>query len=246
MKTRSSKYVDHAYGHLKDMIKSHRIKPNQQINILQLSEQLHLSVTPIREALNRLLNEGFVVRGAHRGFYSSPIDLKEHAELFDFRVVLLSWGMRLLLEDTPEEKIILLISTWHDTHAKSITTASHKSMFERTLFELILEAVDNRELNRLYTNCMERCGYLWRAFMSSERQYAAFYQRQCDLIEQIEQRNLKAALAIIDRCRQLLINEIMALEKSEHVQLLPLAGARLPTGLPTAQNDHTGGETRLY
>jgi DNA-binding GntR family transcriptional regulator len=203
---------------------------------------LSLSVTPIREALNRLLNEGFVVRGAHRGFYSSPIDLKEHAELFDFRVVLLGWGVRLLLESTPEEKIIQLLSTWHDTHVKSITAAWHKSMFDRTLFELILETVDNRELTRLYTNCMERCGYLWRTFMSSERQCVAFYERQCALVELIEQRNLSGALAIIDECRQRLINEIMELERSDHVQLLPLAGKRLVT----TQSSYAGRESRLH
>jgi len=228
MKNSSSKYVDGAYNQLKDMIKNHNIKPNQNINILQLSEQFNLSTTPIREALNRLLNEGFVVRGEHRGFYSSPIDLQEHAELFDFRVVLLCWGVRLLLEKIPYNQIDQLLDTWRNTYVKASTPASHKTMFDNTLFELILKTVDNRELNRQYTNCMERCGYLWRTFMSSDRQCIAFYERQYALVEQIENRNLNAAFSVIVECRQLLAKDLVAFESSDHVHLLPLTRQSIP------------------
>jgi len=50
-------YVERVYCEIKAMAISYELRPDEQINIHLLAQKLHVSVTPIREALNRLLNE---------------------------------------------------------------------------------------------------------------------------------------------------------------------------------------------
>src|SRR5262249_34908641 len=74
-------YADRAYSEIKQMAINYTLKPTEQINIEELAHKLNMSVTPVREALNRLLNEDILVRRGSRGFCNRPIDLTELKEL---------------------------------------------------------------------------------------------------------------------------------------------------------------------
>ncbi|MFV0297253.1 MAG: GntR family transcriptional regulator [Hyphomicrobiaceae bacterium] len=52
---------DTAYTHIKSWIQSGEIAPGDQIDDVRIAAQLGTSRTPIREALLRLQNEGFVL-----------------------------------------------------------------------------------------------------------------------------------------------------------------------------------------
>ena len=50
-----------AYDSLKQMILSGRLRPGQKLAERELTEELKVSRTPIREALSRLVQEGLVI-----------------------------------------------------------------------------------------------------------------------------------------------------------------------------------------
>ena len=58
------------------------IPPGTRLVESRLAEQLGVSRTPVREALFRLHQEGFVLTSAGRGFSVKPLDDKEARELF--------------------------------------------------------------------------------------------------------------------------------------------------------------------
>jgi DNA-binding GntR family transcriptional regulator len=63
--------------------------PGQWLNIEQLSRELHVSPTPIREALARLEHTGFVRREALRGYAVAPLlTPMEIVQLMDARLLL--------------------------------------------------------------------------------------------------------------------------------------------------------------
>ncbi|WP_246136560.1 GntR family transcriptional regulator [Leekyejoonella antrihumi] len=63
-------------------------QPGSRLRERDLSEALQMSRIPIREALRRLENEGYIVTYPNRGAVVSQLTLKDVAELFDLRLSL--------------------------------------------------------------------------------------------------------------------------------------------------------------
>ena len=83
-----------AYGRLRTEILHASLAPGQKLRIKQLSEKYGIGISPIREALNRLLSEGFVVQTAQKGFSVASFSLKELDELTRTKIWLNELGLR--------------------------------------------------------------------------------------------------------------------------------------------------------
>lgn len=76
---------DIAYEKIKEQIIKCTLAPDQQIVKGQLGEELGISRTPLREALQRLEGEELVVKNSNGTFSVAPISVKEVKELFIMR-----------------------------------------------------------------------------------------------------------------------------------------------------------------
>lgn len=86
---------DQAYELIKNDIITCALEPGQQIAQQQLGERYQLGVTPIREALQRLAQEGFVQAIPRFGYIVTPITLSDVHEIFELRAILESAAARL-------------------------------------------------------------------------------------------------------------------------------------------------------
>jgi len=77
-----------AYEALKKRIISNSLKPGDPLNERVLSEELRISKTPIREALQQLEKEGFVENILHKGSFVSRISVQDIREIFEVREIL--------------------------------------------------------------------------------------------------------------------------------------------------------------
>lgn len=78
---------DQIYAHLRDDIKSGALKPGAAINMDNLSKELNISKTPLREALIKLECQGFVEMLPRRGVKVKELtygELKEYYEVIGF------------------------------------------------------------------------------------------------------------------------------------------------------------------
>jgi DNA-binding GntR family transcriptional regulator len=62
------------YEVIRDDIISGRLKPNERLVVADIAERLGTSTNPVREALQLLRGEGFVIFSANRGARVRPID----------------------------------------------------------------------------------------------------------------------------------------------------------------------------
>jgi DNA-binding GntR family transcriptional regulator len=74
-----------AYNKIKETILKHEIVPGQRLSHEDLVLKLKISQTPIREALSRLAQEGYVTRLTNRGYRVSEMTAEEVEELFGLR-----------------------------------------------------------------------------------------------------------------------------------------------------------------
>ena len=74
-----------------------RIKPNDHLTEMALTEQLGVSRTPIREALILLEREGLVVAAPNRGCFVRAFSEQDVSEIFSYRTVLESFAGKLII-----------------------------------------------------------------------------------------------------------------------------------------------------
>lgn len=77
------KRSEYAYQVIKKMIISHEISGAIKEN--ELSEQLEISRTPLREAMSKLIAEGWVEEYENRNKFVKPVTLKEIKNIFQIR-----------------------------------------------------------------------------------------------------------------------------------------------------------------
>ena len=76
------------YNQIKRLILCNEIMPGQKLHHQELSERLGVSRTPVREALTRLVQEGYVSFLPNRGFTCKEIRIQEAEELYELREAL--------------------------------------------------------------------------------------------------------------------------------------------------------------
>jgi DNA-binding GntR family transcriptional regulator len=102
LKTKS--LTEQVYETIKHEIISCVFQPGQQIAQRQLAERYNTGITPIREALQKLSQEGLVQSIPRFGYLVMPITLADMGEIFELRSILETSAARLAaLRATPEQ-----------------------------------------------------------------------------------------------------------------------------------------------
>ncbi|MBI4525216.1 MAG: GntR family transcriptional regulator [Deltaproteobacteria bacterium] len=86
------------YHEIKGLILRNEIMPGQKLHHQELSERLGVSRTPVREALTRLVQEGYASLLPNRGFICKEIRLQEAEELYDLREALEAFAVEKAIE----------------------------------------------------------------------------------------------------------------------------------------------------
>lgn len=73
------------YDWLRDAILHHRFRPGDKLDVQQLADQLGVSRTPVKDAVNRLTVEGLVVLRSRQGTYVATLSAPTLRELFAVR-----------------------------------------------------------------------------------------------------------------------------------------------------------------
>jgi len=85
---RSENLSNLAYKSVTELIRDRRLRGGETIVESRLAEQLNISRTPLREALQRLEGEGLVVKGNGRSFKVRHVDLGEYLQSLRVREIL--------------------------------------------------------------------------------------------------------------------------------------------------------------
>lgn len=85
------------YNRIWDMILSGELKLGARLDERELAERLQVSRTPVREAINRLVQDRVIVREAYRGNYIAKLNKQEVSDVYVVRKELEGLAMRLAL-----------------------------------------------------------------------------------------------------------------------------------------------------
>jgi DNA-binding GntR family transcriptional regulator len=90
--------AERTYVQLREDIITIRLAPGTLLRETELMRRLNVGRTPVREALQHLQRDGFVIVIARRGTFVSKIDISDLTAIYEARARIESWATRLAAE----------------------------------------------------------------------------------------------------------------------------------------------------
>jgi DNA-binding GntR family transcriptional regulator len=126
--------MERSYGELRDRLRSGAFAPGARLEASRLADELSVSVTPIRDALHRLVGERLVDMSIGEGFRVPRLSEGELRDLYEWLSAMLSMAVR----TTPPAMLATAIGAMAMQDVLADRTAN--------LFERVASAVPNGEL----------------------------------------------------------------------------------------------------
>jgi len=82
------------YQWLKERIMHHAFLPGDKLDVQQLADDLGVSRTPVKDAINRLTAEGLVILRSRRGTYVATLTPTALRDLFETRMMIECWAVQ--------------------------------------------------------------------------------------------------------------------------------------------------------
>ena len=125
MAFQNSVLTDHVYSEILKKILSSEIKPGTRIREDILAEQLGVSRTPVREAVNRLTQNGFITNVKRKGLYCVKFTRQDLLDLLELRTSLESLSFEKCINMASEEDINCLQQIVHDFNKQLSVILTH-------------------------------------------------------------------------------------------------------------------------
>lgn len=160
------------YEYLKIQILSGRWKPGDRLNDLELSEEIQVSRTSVREALFRLTESGIIIKKYWKGYFINSIDAQKVSNIIQLRIILECQGIINFIDTINEEKVNKLenaINKSEEFLNKKDLTNYLKTDF--TFHELIYTNQKNDYIARTMNSCMLLIHFIRFLSMGSDEDF---------------------------------------------------------------------------
>ncbi len=143
---------DSVFSILRESIVTQAFPPGQRLNVKDLAEKLGVSMTPVKEAINRLATEGLVEILPRSGTFVTEVAAQDVIETFELRAALECLAAEKALERMTPEDVARLKDLVKEMD-KSASTEKERATHDRKNVEfhnLIIELSGNRKLMEIY------------------------------------------------------------------------------------------------
>jgi DNA-binding GntR family transcriptional regulator len=187
------------YNQIKQLILCNEIMPGQKLHHQELSERLGVSRTPVREALTRLVQEGYVSFLPNRGFTCKEIRIQEAEELYDLREALEAFAVEKAIAKLTQASLDQLrkkMSSYGRDVQKRFTR--ERLVYDQDVHMQIIRLAGNETLTNTLSHVFERIVLKRRTdgLYDPARGLTA-HDEHMRLLDAMQQRNVSAAVAII-------------------------------------------------
>ncbi len=198
--SKSSSEMTRAYNYILENTINFGFQPGTRINEMKLSKQLGMSRAPIREALNKLAAEGFVILKTGRGFFCRDLTIKELADLFEVRSNLELPSVQTICRNSPKEDLINLhnecIDIEKNNHSIDIDTLVG---IDENFHMRLLTLANNEERINFMKNINKRIRFIRQINLESPIRRDKFLNEHIQIIESIMDRDEKRSLSLMEQ-----------------------------------------------
>jgi DNA-binding GntR family transcriptional regulator len=190
--------AEQAYTQLKAELHDFLWLPGERASELEIANRLGMSRTPVREALFRLRNEGFLEVEAKAGWTVKPIDFARIDQIYDLRIVLETASIaRLAQRDEDPPELQALKDVWLVPAAERLTDGRQVGARDGLFHARWVAAAGNGEIVRVHQEVTERIRIVRRLDFTRGDRIDATYQEHAKILRAVMQRKTDVAQTLL-------------------------------------------------
>ncbi len=189
--------ADDVYGRLKDDVANFRLVPGDRFTENELCERMGVSRTPVRQALTRLQQEGYVEVLFRSGWRVLPFNFEQFEQLYDLRMVLETTAVERLCGGLLPRVLDELSSLWCVPPSARSHDAEQVARWDEDFHCTLVAAAGNAEMARVHREVTERIRILRRLDFTQTPRIEATFDEHARILEAIRGLSTKAAIELL-------------------------------------------------
>ncbi|MFG6433346.1 GntR family transcriptional regulator [Roseateles sp. LYH14W] len=191
--------AEQVYARLKAELNDFQLVPGDRFSEAELGQRLGVSRTPVREALFKLRNEGFLDVEAKTGWSVRPIDFGRLEQLYDLRVILELAAVAKLCAHTgaPSPELESLKAIWLVPAAERLSDAREVGQLDEAFHATLVRAAGNAEMARVHWDVTEQIRIIRHLDFTRGHRIEATYAEHAKILRAVMQRKVDQAQLLL-------------------------------------------------
>ena len=133
------------------------LEPDQKLKLNLLQKEYNVSISILREVLNRLCGDGFIIYKVQKGFFVSPISKKDLYEIADLRIILETHALEISIKNKDYEWEAELLGAYHKlNHAENeleknnLNAKSLWTKYDAEFHQMLIKKCNSLNLIRIH------------------------------------------------------------------------------------------------
>jgi DNA-binding GntR family transcriptional regulator len=196
--------TDNAYEHLKQLILTSQLEPGAELREAALTETTGFGRSPVREALRRLVQQGFVDVRPRQGYRVAVVTLASVQDLFEMRLLLEPAAVEFAALRAPQAELEALRELAHETYVHGDTRSYQQFLQDNREFHVrIARATGNERLATTLQVLLEEMQRLFFISLGNRDNASEMMHEHHDLHDALLARDAP-------RARQIVVDQIEA------------------------------------
>ena len=133
------------------------LKPNQKLKLNLLQKEYNVSISILREVLNRLCGDGFIIYKVQKGFFVSPISKEDLHEIANLRIILETHALEISIKNKDYEWEAELLGAYHKlNHAENeleknnLNAKSLWTKYDAEFHQMLIKKCNSKNLIQIH------------------------------------------------------------------------------------------------
>jgi DNA-binding GntR family transcriptional regulator len=188
------------YAQLKQDVANFKLVPGDRFTENEISERLGVSRTPVREALLRLQQEGYVEVLFRNGWRVLPFNFEQFEQLYDLRMVLETTAVqRICADDVHVDRDLLerIAAIWLVPVSERSSDIKQVAQWDEDFHCSLVAAAGNGEMTRVHRDVTERIRIIRRLDFTKQARIDATYEEHGKILRAIQRKRSDQAALLL-------------------------------------------------
>lgn len=192
--------ADYATAEIQRLILSDELPAGARVDQVELAEQLDVSRHPVRQAIERLAERGFILLSPHRSAVVAELSVADMSELYNVRVRLESWAVQEGWERLVEERRSAVETAYAALKREDPGSNMDAYMEANRAFHLAMyQDCGNRHLLRMIVTLFNLSERYQRTALRYTSRLSRSAGDHAEMMQAIVDRDQSALLGLIER-----------------------------------------------
>jgi DNA-binding GntR family transcriptional regulator len=189
--------ADSVHSRIKNDIIDFRMMPGQRFSENEIAQRLGVSRTPIRQALYKLEQEGYIQVASKSGWSVRSFDFDYFENLYDLRVILELAAVRRVCETDPMPAFETLRQFWLVSQDERTGDGKAVAVQDELFHQSIVIAAGNAEMTRVHNQVSERIRIIRRLDFTQGERIKTTYGEHAQILRCILRRKTEQAVMLL-------------------------------------------------